>query len=136
MPDTPDSQQREAARRLLDLTVNRTVTHGGEIVMLGDEIVTDATDEVADEIVGLGDRLSTAAEAVDPPMTHGQHRLWDALAGRCLSAKDLCADNELDTSEDTVRQWVHRLRGSGRDIRHRQGCGYYRPDSPPPDEPT
>lgn len=89
-----------------------------------------------DESANSARTEATHSLGLAPLMTHGQRRLWDALAGRCLSAKDLCADNELDTSEDTVRQWVHQLRRSGRDIRHRRGCGYYRPDSPPPDEPT
>ena len=64
------------------------------------------------------------------PLTGGQRRLWDALAGRCLNAKELAAESELDTSEDTVRQWVRGLKAAGRDISHRPGRGYFRPDAP------
>ena len=64
-------------------------------------------------------------------MTDGQKRLWDALDGRALAAKELAAESELDTSEDTVRQYVLDLRKAGRKIGHRPGRGYFRPNAPP-----
>ncbi len=68
----------------------------------------------------------------DVPLgTHGQERLWTLLAGRAGTAKKLAADPDLDTSEETVRQWVRDLRRAGRVIENRRGRGYWRPDAPP-----
>lgn len=75
------------------------------------------------------ERLERAGDAATP-MTAGQARLWDALSGRCLTARTLADEDELDTSEDTVRQWVQQLRHDGYDIECRRGRGYYRPDAP------
>ncbi len=66
-----------------------------------------------------------------PLMTDGQRKLWAALSGRAMTAKELAAEAELDTSEDTVRQWVRQLRLAGYKIGHRPGRGYFRPDAPP-----
>ena len=66
-------------------------------------------------------------------MTDGQKRLWDALAGRALTAKELASKSILDTSEDTVRRWVFELRKAGYEIDHRRGRGYVRPDARPAD---
>lgn len=66
-------------------------------------------------------------------MTDGQKRLWDALDGRALAGKELAAESELDTSPETVRQWVSELRKAGYKIGTRPGRGYFRPDAPPAD---
>jgi biotin operon repressor len=65
------------------------------------------------------------------PMTGGQQALWDALEGQALTAKKLA--EQLDTSENTIRQHVSDLRKAGCDIPNRRGRGYYRPDAPPED---
>ena len=76
-----------------------------------------------------------AMDLPDPPhrvpMTDGQKRVWDALSGRALTGKELT--NELETSEDTVRQWVRELRANGFDVPNKRGRGYYRLDAPPND---
>ncbi len=70
-------------------------------------------------------------------MTDGQKRLWDALHDRALAGKELAAESELDSSEETIRQWVSELRKAGYEIGHRPGRGYFRPDAPPADsEPS
>lgn len=66
-------------------------------------------------------------------MTDGQKRLWAALHGRALTAKELAAQSELDSSEDTVRQWVCGLKKAGYEISRRSRRGYFRPDAPPAD---
>lgn len=82
------------------------------------------------------DGKSNGIEPTEPihrltPMTDGQKRLWDALEGRALSAKQLASKDELDTSEDAVRQFKLGLKQSGYTIALRPGRGYYRPDAPP-----
>jgi biotin operon repressor len=71
-------------------------------------------------------RPEPAAERL---MTDGQKRLWEALQGRALTGKELA--RALDTSEETVRQWVKELRAAGHEIENRRGRGYFRPDAPP-----
>jgi len=61
------------------------------------------------------------------PMTDGQKRLWDALTRRALTGKELM--KELDTSDDTVRQWVRELRSNGYDVPNKRGRGYCRADA-------
>jgi len=81
-----------------------------------------------------GDTLRKAKKTINqPPMTDGQKRLWDALKGRALTGKELASSNELDTSQETIRQWVGELKKAGYEIPNRRGRGYYRPDAPPLD---
>ncbi len=87
--------------------------------------VTSDKNEAAE---GAGGGKTAAARR---PMTDGQKRLWDALEGQVLSAKELA--RELDSSEDTVRQWVRELRAARYSIDRRSGRGYFRPDAPPPE---
>lgn len=68
-------------------------------------------------------------EPQTPIMTGGQRRLWEQLAGRAMQGPDLA--NALDTSVETVRQWVSDLRRADWKIEHRPGRGYWRPDAPP-----
>ena len=75
-----------------------------------------------------------APQSPPRPMTDGQKRLWNALKNRALSAKELAGRDELDTSGETVRQWVLGLRKAGHAIEHRSGRGYYRPDAPPSED--
>ncbi len=67
------------------------------------------------------------------PLTAGEQRLWDALAGRLLTGRELASENELNSSEETVRRWVAQLRRQGYKIKNRRGRGYFRPDAPPAD---
>ncbi len=69
-------------------------------------------------------------------MTDGQKRLWDALHERALTGKELAAETELDSSEETIRQWVSELRKAEYEIDNRRGRGYFRPDAPPADFET
>lgn len=67
------------------------------------------------------------------PLTDGQQAVWQALKGRCLSAKELVLQGKA-SSDDGVRKLVSELRKAGRMIETRRGCGYYRPDAPPADD--
>ncbi len=71
-----------------------------------------------------------AAATEAAAMTKGQRGLWELLDGCAMKGPELA--RALDTSEDTVRQWVCELRRAGRVVAHRRGRGYWRPDAPPP----
>lgn len=70
-----------------------------------------------------------AAEAVKLVLTDGQKEIWDALANRVLSGKELA--RTLDRPEDSIRQQISELRKSGYKVQNRLGRGYFRPDCPP-----
>jgi hypothetical protein len=67
-------------------------------------------------------------------LSPGAVKLWEYLGGRFGVAKDLAAPSALDTSEQTIREWVseiRRLSSNQRAIVSRSGYGYFRPDRPP-----
>ena len=79
------------------------------------------------------ERPSGSAAKLKRLMTKGQKGLWDALAGHVMDAKELAAEEMLNTSENVIRQWVGDLKAAGYNIDHRSGRGYFRPDAPPPE---
>jgi hypothetical protein len=64
------------------------------------------------------------------PLPERARRVWDALAGRILTAKDLA--NELRSNELAIRKQIYALQRAGRPVTNRRGAGYYREDAPPP----
>lgn len=92
--------------------------------------------ELKPELIQLAaaiERREQRGGAARPPMTDGQKRLWDALDGRAMAAKELAAEAVLDTSEQTVVNMVGALRKAGYSIPNRRGRGYFRLDAPPDD---
>ncbi len=113
---------------------------GGFTQELIQEILTYCPVE-AEEMRLHSSNIATHREGLvsDPPetggknrvMTDGQKNLWRALKNCASSGKELA--NELDTSEDTVRQLIKELRAANYEIENRRGRGYFRPDAPPDD---
>lgn len=75
------------------------------------------------------------AHAPPIPLTEGQKKIWDALDGRCLSAKELVLVHAA-SSEEVARAAVRAMRKAGHTIERRASRGYYRPDAPPPPDAT
>lgn len=64
----------------------------------------------------------------------GARALWDYLDGQCKDALDLAKPDSLNTSAQTIREWVaeiRRLSDNKKAIDNRRGYGYFRPDKPP-----
>lgn len=59
-------------------------------------------------------------------MTDGQREIWDLLGGRPVPAKEIAS--RLRSSEDSVRQKIHRMKKAGLAIESNSGGGYFRPD--------
>jgi hypothetical protein len=62
-------------------------------------------------------------------MSAAQGAVWEALRGLHRTAAEIAGACGLP--QDDVRQAIRDLRAIGREVRHRGGRGYWRPDAPP-----
>lgn len=74
--------------------------------------------------------MTGGAAAALAPLPDGARAVWEALAGKVLSAKQLA--QQLDSNEHAVRKQITALNRLGRAVQNRRGAGYFRPDAPPP----
>ncbi len=65
-----------------------------------------------------------------PLLTEGETDVWEALAGRAMTAKELRQKLDLP-SEQAVKEHVKSIRAKGRILKNQPGRGYFRPDAPP-----
>lgn len=87
---------------------------------------------VADRLLDVFRSLPQAGSTrSDQSLSPGRQAVWNALNGRALKAKALA--DELDTSEQTIKEHVAKIRAikSSDAIQNKSGWGYYRPDAEP-----
>ncbi|MFM9996709.1 MAG: hypothetical protein ACKVU4_13030 [Phycisphaerales bacterium] len=74
------------------------------------------------------------ASAALIPLSEALSQVWKALDGRAMTAKQLATHlTGRPTDEDAMRKRTEKIRATGRQVLHRAGLGYYRPDAPPPE---
>ncbi len=86
-------------------------------------------------MVQLGQQSGGAtSNAAAAPLPDAAKEVWDALAGKVLSAKQLA--RALRSNEDAIRKRIAVLKRAGCAVANRRGAGYYREDAPPPGLPV
>lgn len=90
-----------------------------------------------DDVARLRRVGSTLPESIRPTkeLAPTEKAVWDLLARKTLSAKEIGRRLKDKLSGSAVSKTVGRIRATGREIRHLPARGYYRPDAPPSDAP-